>query len=220
MKAVLISIQPKWCELIANDKKTVEVRKTKPKIDVPFKCYIYATQPKKWFRFSSFGYASDESLWLSNGKVKMSDGFEFWADETEYCCLNGKVIGEFVCDNINTVEIWNSLIQCGRCEPEYLVQDNACLSMEELANYIGEKTGYAWHISNLVIYDKPKELGEFVVPSKIGCCNEGKCRGCKYLDRGNGFNVEDDCNAKFCTDEYKPLRKAPQFWCYVEELGV
>ena len=29
MKAVLISINPKWCELIASGKKTVEVKKSK-----------------------------------------------------------------------------------------------------------------------------------------------------------------------------------------------
>lgn len=44
-KAVLISIQPKWCELIANGQKTIEVRRTRPKIDTPFKCYIYCTHP-------------------------------------------------------------------------------------------------------------------------------------------------------------------------------
>ena len=40
-KAVLISIRPKWCEKIANGNKTIEVRKTRPKMDTPFKCYIY-----------------------------------------------------------------------------------------------------------------------------------------------------------------------------------
>ena len=44
MKAVLISIQPKWGELIASGKKTVEIRKTKPKLETPFKVYIYCTQ--------------------------------------------------------------------------------------------------------------------------------------------------------------------------------
>ena len=39
-KSVLISIQPKWCELIASGKKTIEVRKTAPKLETPFKCYI------------------------------------------------------------------------------------------------------------------------------------------------------------------------------------
>lgn len=199
MKAVLMSIKPKWVELIANGKKTVEVRKTKPKIDVPFKCYIYCTQEK---------YKIDALHILPNGRV------EGWQIERanilgEYC--NGKVIGEFVCDNIIVAE-------CGNYVAIPTVE--SCLHAYDLLDYADEKTIYGWHITDLVIYDKPKELGEFIVPSKIGCCNEGKCRGCKYLDRGNGFNVEDDCNAKFCTDEYKPLRKAPQSWCYVEELGV
>ena len=48
-KAVLISIKPKWCELIASGKKTVEVRKTNPKLDTPFKCYIYCTKAKDFF---------------------------------------------------------------------------------------------------------------------------------------------------------------------------
>lgn len=38
--AVLMSIKPKWCELIASGKKTVEIRKTKPLIDTQFTCYI------------------------------------------------------------------------------------------------------------------------------------------------------------------------------------
>lgn len=44
MKDVLISIQPKWVEKIASGEKTIEVRKTRPKIDTPFKVYIYATK--------------------------------------------------------------------------------------------------------------------------------------------------------------------------------
>ncbi len=43
MKAVLISIAPKWCKLIMDGQKTVEIRKSRPKIDTPFKCYIYCT---------------------------------------------------------------------------------------------------------------------------------------------------------------------------------
>ena len=47
MKSVLISIQPKWCERIADGSKTIEVRKTKPKLDTPFKVYIYCTEEKR-----------------------------------------------------------------------------------------------------------------------------------------------------------------------------
>ena len=43
-KAVLISIRPKWAEKIASGEKTIEVRKTRPKLNTPFKCYIYCTQ--------------------------------------------------------------------------------------------------------------------------------------------------------------------------------
>ena len=43
-KAVMLSIRPKWCEKIVNGNKTIEVRKTRPKTETPFKCYIYCTQ--------------------------------------------------------------------------------------------------------------------------------------------------------------------------------
>lgn len=43
-KAAMLSIRPKWCEKIASGEKTIEVRKTRPKLDTPFKCYIYCTQ--------------------------------------------------------------------------------------------------------------------------------------------------------------------------------
>lgn len=43
MKSVLISIRPRWCELIASGRKTIEVRKTYPKLPTPFMCYIYCT---------------------------------------------------------------------------------------------------------------------------------------------------------------------------------
>ena len=55
-KAVLISIKPKWCELIADGEKTIKVRKTKPKLKPPFKCYIYCCKaPKGWIRLDKNG---------------------------------------------------------------------------------------------------------------------------------------------------------------------
>lgn len=47
MNAVMISIKPRWCEMIARGAKAIEVRKTRPKINMPFKCYIYCTKGKK-----------------------------------------------------------------------------------------------------------------------------------------------------------------------------
>ena len=74
-KTVLLSIKPKYCEFIANGKKTIEVRKTKPELELPFKCYIYCTK-------SNDG--------LIKGDISTT---------VDYVAKNsGKVIGEFVCD--------------------------------------------------------------------------------------------------------------------------
>ena len=98
MKSILISIKPKWCELIANGKKTIEVRKTRPKCDTPFKCYIYCTKPKMITKyvFKPEDYPED----IRPEKpvfCKQPDA------SSPFCSAvngNGKVIGEFVCDAI------------------------------------------------------------------------------------------------------------------------
>lgn len=49
-KAVMLSIRPKWCEKIVNGDKTIEVRKTRPKMETPFKCYIYRIGNRRYFK--------------------------------------------------------------------------------------------------------------------------------------------------------------------------
>ena len=208
MKSVLISIHPKWVEKIANGEKTIEVRKTAPQ-EVPFKCYIYCTKPKKWFRFSSWGYASDECLWLSNGKVKMCNGFEFWADGKEYEPLCCKVIGEFVCDNVYPIKNQGGRFVVANEEQSVTneIARQSCLDYDDMVSYFGNKDGFGWHISDLKIYDKPKELSDFYRECEKPCKpNKGKilCITTKSL-KMNG------CNGKI------PLTRAPQSWQYVEE---
>lgn len=43
----MISIHPEWCEKILSGEKTIEIRKTRPKLPTPFKCYIYCTSGNK-----------------------------------------------------------------------------------------------------------------------------------------------------------------------------
>ena len=116
MNAVLISIRPKWCEKIISGEKTIEVRKTRPKLATPFKCRIYCTKG-----------------WQDMGR-------------------NGKVIGEFTCDEIFCFPADSAI-------PWFLSRD-ACLTAEEIHGYLGEKAGFFWHISDLEIYDVPLDLGE------------------------------------------------------------
>lgn len=152
MTSIMLSIQPKWCEKIASGEKTIEVRKNRPKLETPFKCYIYCTKSEMYYG-------------------------------------NGKVIGEFVCDTIIRSQayckFWNCLV-------------GKVFEVNEMPD------SYMWHISNLKIYDKPKELKEF--GKKCESANEIHCRGC--------LNKND---SDFCEKMIKPLTRPPQSWCYVEE---
>lgn len=133
MKSVLISIQPRWCELIASGKKTVEVRKTRPKLEPPFKCYIYETQ----------------------GRTETP-----WMDEEGHLIFRGRgmVIGEFVCNHIEcfTTDYRRNEEQTKR------ISRQSCVCLVELMEYEGGSYClYGWHISDLVIYDEPKKLADF-----------------------------------------------------------
>ena len=93
MKAIMLSIQPKWCELIASGKKTIEVRKTRPQIETPFKCYIYCTASDV-HSCLVVGGGSAELFHCCNYKTAFVGGGVVG---------NGKVIGEFICDSIEVI---------------------------------------------------------------------------------------------------------------------
>ena len=135
-KAVLISIRPMWYQKIMSGQKTVEVRKTRPKMNPPFKCYIYK-------------------------------------------CGNGKVIGEFLCDQIIEDRTY------GHNEEFYRA---ACMSAYDAAAYAMQSPMYGWHISDLRVYDHPRDLWEFT--------------GLRQTRFGW---------------EPVPITRPPQSWRYVEE---
>ena len=163
MKAVLISIRPEWCERIINGQKTIEVRKTRPKLETTFKCYIYCTKNTKmqFWTGPRYSYVDDHS----------HNAFDR--------CGNGKVIGEFLCDQIIEDRTY------GHNEEFYRA---ACVSAYDAAAYAMQSPMYGWHISDLRIYDHPRDLWEFT-----------GLRQTKYgLAPG-------------------PITRPPQSWRYVEE---
>jgi predicted transcriptional regulator len=186
MKSVLISIQPKWVEKIANGEKTIEVRKTAPKCEVPFKCYIYETK------------GETETPWVDE------DGHFIYKGR-------GQVVGEFVCDRVykweckNRLEILESF-PIWRASYMLFVDDleKTCLTYDDLWDYGNGKPLYGLHISDLKIYDKPKELGEFYTPCPTK--EKGDCLSCDCL--------ADNDYGGVCTNN---LTRAPQSWQYVEE---
>ena len=193
-RAILISIQPKWCKLIASGKKTVEVRKTKPKLETPFKCYIYCTYGEGLIE------ANDEFLPNHLIERKVSKN-KIWGN-----CCNGKVIGEFVCRNIdflNERDLFEGMDEISNSR----IEECSCVSIDELLRYKGGKNEiYGWHISDLVIYGKPKELREFY-------------QKCKSYDKDEWENDDClDCENPCGNGGKIYLKRPPQSWCYVEEL--
>ena len=165
MKSVLISIQPKWCKLIFSGEKTIEVRKTAPKLETPFKVYVYQTKHK--------------------GKSIVSEALN-----TVYG--GGTVIGSFVCDKVYKIVPDGEYYSNGYDIDDDMLSET-CLGRGYLTGYGLGYTLYGWHVTDLKIYDKPKELGEF---RKV--CLNGKCSDCIY----------EECK----------ITRPPQSWCYVDEL--
>lgn len=202
MKSVLISIQPKWCELIASGIKTIEVRKTRPKLETPFKVYIYMTMGK----CPKFVY---------NEKLEKQSIYD-----RDPSTANGRVIGEFVCDkiyqysttqNCKGIDITDEEMTKASCLTKKEIEDYEFSA--EAKDYCIYKIGvFGWHISNLVIYDKPRELSEFY---QIGKKNDYNyydyCSGCPYHETP----VSEYPCAK-CDGNRKYLYRPPQSWCYVE----
>lgn len=210
MKSVLISIKPRWCELIASGKKTVEVRKTAPKLEAPFKCYIYQTR-LKW------AYSLLQRLGFDRTAERLASGL-------------GMVIGEFICD----------FVVDGRASAQHWVYicENSYVPGPEIYSYCGEdengdtKYCYGWHIKDPVIYDEPKPLWKFM---KCGAPSEKEldeelCSYCEQTEWGERSCYGTPtgpvmCEGAFCgeaydlyLDEHFTLKRPPQSWCYVEEV--
>lgn len=218
MTAVMISIHPKWVAKIASGEKIIEVRKSAPKLETPFKCYIYCTRAVGHYWSACCCQIREDDLWKSDtGKVEFNDGFEYWGhgaiDKCHY--LNGKVVGEFVCDEVLTIDCDSVAPFCK--EWDRYVDKETCLTAKELFAY-SSNICYGWHISDLKIYDKPKALSEFRKPCTVEF-NSFACRGCDYYNYHLPlFDGVADLSKSWCSDGSRILKRPPQSWCYVEEI--
>ena len=199
MKSVLISIRPKCAEKIASGQKTIEVRKTAPK-EVPFKAYIYCCKAKPYLYKEAnppFELFLDSELYKGKG----------YDDRL----FSGKVIGQFICDRIEMVNA-----KCSDYGIDLFYHDcltNGCLTEREIEKYFNvpedrdlramKGNGYVWNISDLKIYDKPRELSEFRKP----CDRFLDCFTCIRLVRNEYMSCDNN------------ITRPPQSWMYVEDLG-
>lgn len=189
MRNILISIKPEWVEKILNGEKIIEIRKSIPKCELPCKVYIYCTKGNKELRL--FNQKVCASLKIPRAKTyskaQQKAYTKFIGDESQ--SLNGKVVAEFTLNKVEEFKVFeNGSVQYWNC----FSLEKSCLKYDDIALYIGcDKTGYAWYIDDLKIYDKPKELSEF---SSIIKRMKGK-------------------ESRFTSHL---LQRPPQSWCYVE----
>lgn len=196
MKAVLMSVQPKSCELIARGEKTMVICKTTPKLAAPFKVYVYCTKP-----VDVWGLCRDEYgiglLHKSNFAIAKSKGFDI---------IHGAVIGEFVCDDIIKISNKDLMENFRRLTKDIIVP--SCLTVQKMKDYLGFKDGYGMDITDFKLYDELKSITDFHKP----CENSNTCLNKAYREAGRNLDKCFDCGSR--------LTRPPQSWCYVEELTV
>ncbi len=189
MKAILISRKPKECANILNLIQSILVLKTMPKCNLPIDVYIYCTKDKK-HKLEYCGY--NGGCWSAN------DGGEYF---------NGKIVAKFTLNKISAVKYQEEVT-----EDSKLFNQLTCLTDEELDKYLHKSSGYAWHIDNLEIFDKPKELREF---EKVGSYNNPTIK-CNKREQGRCNYGKSPFTGKWIGCEKARLTKSPQSFCYVE----
>lgn len=210
MKAVLMSIQPEWCKKILDGEKTVEVRRTCPVHGTPFKVYIYCT------RKASKEFILDDDNW--DVSAKKHGG---WPGK------RGRVIGEFTCKKITFLThvgktgSWESeslyvMAPGSYYKPADELLEMACMSKEIAEKYLKGHNGCGWHISDLKVYDTPRDLDEF---SRFGFFGMGRSNcvcgnwRCENYESSDDYMIPPTCKIDGCS-----ICRPPQSWCYVEEL--
>lgn len=222
MQAIMISIQPQWFKKILSGEKTIEIRKTMPKCELPCKVYIYCTKAKPtlqyFYNWGNYKPISECSTWAAGSTINAG----------EYG--NGKIVAEFTLKTIDEYEfeLWDDNtyesigkvyydIETGEREVDVFESDediektelakDSNLTRPQLRQYLGTgfRTCFAWHIDDLVVYDKPKELSEFYSLKKCDSCKKGgyESAACRY---------DEDCKIPI------QITRPPQSWCYVEEI--
>lgn len=216
MKAILMSIKPKWVAKILNGEKTIEIRKNKALASAIQKLinengyadiYVYCSKD------------DDLGCIKKTSKDKYVCGKEFDINDFDYLASGyngkGKVVFKFCCYKVEEIPIWKSY---------WYANKKTCLSEEEIKKYLDvyfeldvcRIVGYAIHINDLEIFDRPKELSEFY---KFGYLKE-KIKFGKEIEELKNISIVPDkyyveVNYRIIDKSFR-LTKAPQNFYYVE----
>ena len=147
MKSILISIRPEWVAKIANGEKKIEIRRSKPKRELPIDVLIYCTKGKPLTRLGT--------LWNGDRKTDV-----FSLSYPPNATYNGKVVGKFRLNEIAEYQIQDAKTWSDSSFEE-TTKTLMGLSLNELQSYADGKPFFGWIISDLEIFDEPKSLEEF-----------------------------------------------------------
>lgn len=202
MKAILLSVPAQTAERILSGEQTILLSKRKPNCDLPIDVYLFA----------------------KNGEI--GTGIFMYGVELKGEYLKGgKVVSKFTLREVeNIFHKYNNKPQEFR-----QLQKNACLTESELFYCAGNDDLFAWHISDLQVFDKAMELGEFYTYNKElekrfldkdgYCCYDGKNECGELMTECSGENLSQ-CYS--CWEEWSGwchrVTRPPQSWQYVEVL--
>lgn len=192
MKAILISIQPQWVELILNFIKKDEIRKGTA-IGKAINKLIEEQGVAPTFIYCTKDKSNKEVL------IKMHNRYGMTKNADPY----GKVVARFnaTAEHIEYETCSRDISGWWKDDGEMYDHKDACLTYKEMFDYIGAGEGTVIHINDIEIFDKPKEISEFyrIVKTDIGYC------------------VDDIEKQKPITlNACKNITKAPESWCYIE----
>lgn len=227
MKAILMPIRPVHAAKALNGYETDEIHRTAPKewVDYlsgkikekpkPMTAYIYCT--KKGGLMRDVTPATTYFISSPVGPVT--------SDKSKR--LEGKVVAKFTLSDIEKVHYdgWSDHFYIEKNDVRTDVLSTSGLTYKALKDYYFRNEFkmrcYAYHISDLVIFDKPKELSEFKHPFPYCgryCDNNlipSFCKDhCSHNTDPERLDVWRDRYDKWG----EPLNKAPQSWCYVEVI--
>jgi hypothetical protein len=175
MKSIIKSVSPKIAVNVLNGSATILVAKTIPTLKPPYEMYLYVSKVNNdWFN----GFYS-----IDNGELGFTPCREYSCDE-EYsyyknkCRCDGKVVAKVTVEEVEEIR-------------EYSVENNKYYTENNIL-----------HLTSLVIFAKPKEIGEF-----------NKCDG--FIDCFNCSKYKSSEN-KGVNCKFRKLTKAPSNFCYVE----
>lgn len=131
----------------------------------------------------------------------------------------GAVIGQFTCKYTDKKILPYPAYQ--KELPRSLL-DAACLTYSDLHRYVGSGNEFsALHITRAIRYDKPRPLNDFYrwwdgVDDIRPCANGKKCDYEFFCYAEDAVMCAVDGDGTNCP--FLRVQRAPQSWCYVEEL--